>query len=147
MARGIAQNPAHQGRGRGTWQTNTLCWYCSSPGHIWARCEKYKEMLARYEKEMLRKRGTKEAPARRTSPSGKWSRPYGMNNIKNWYTDQFRTKLAELNIYAPSSYSKSELKSLYLENFSQRSRPESSEYVPNSDIALLVGDKTKIPWL
>ena len=62
LARGITQNSARQGRGRGTWQTNTLCWHCSSPGHIRARCEKYKEML--------RKRGTQEAPARLTNLPG-----------------------------------------------------------------------------
>ena len=67
--------------------------------------------------------------------------PYDMNNIYNWYAEQFRTKLAEWNIYTQSSYSKSELKSLYLENLSQISRPESSEYVPKSDTALPVGDK------
>ena len=62
MARGMAHNAARQGRGRGTWQTNTLCWYCSRPGHIMARCEKYKEML--------RKRVTQEAPARLINPPG-----------------------------------------------------------------------------
>ena len=72
--------------------------------------------------------------------TSKRSVPYDMNNINNWYAEQFRTKLAEWNIYAPSSYSKSELKSLYLENLSQRSGPE---YVQNSDTALPVGDKGK----
>lgn len=71
----------------------------------------------------------------------KRSVPYDMNNINNWYAEQFRTKLAEWNIYAPSSYSKSELKSLYLENLSQRSRPEPSENVTISDTSLPVGDK------
>lgn len=72
--------------------------------------------------------------------TSKRSVPYDTNNINNWYAEQFRTKLAEWNIYTPSSYSKSELKSLYLENLSQRSRPE---YVQNSDTALPVGDKGK----
>ena len=67
--------------------------------------------------------------------------PYDMNNINNWYAEQFRTRPAEWNIYAPSSYTKSELKSLYFEALTQSSRPESSEYVPNSDTALPVGDK------
>ena len=71
--------------------------------------------------------------------TSKRSVPYDMNNINNWYAEQFRTKLAEWNIYAPSSYSKSELKSLYLENLSQRSGPE---YVQNSDTALPVGEVT-----
>ena len=51
------------------------------------------------------------------------SQPYDMGNIHNWYSEQFRAKLAEWNIIAPASYSKNELKSLYMANLSHRSDP------------------------
>ena len=39
-----------------------------------------------------------------------------MGNINNWYSKQFRAKLAEWNIIAPANYTKAELKSLYVAN-------------------------------
>ena len=51
------------------------------------------------------------------------SHPYDMGNINNWYSEQFRVKLAEWNILAPANYTKAELKSLYVANVSNRSDP------------------------
>lgn len=53
--------------------------------------------------------------------------PYDSNNINNWYSEQFRAKLAEWNIIAPANYSKAELKSLYMANLSHRSSPNFCE--------------------
>ena len=50
------------------------------------------------------------------------------NNINNWYSEQFRAKLAEWNIIAPANYSKAELKSLYVANLSHRSSPNFKEH-------------------
>ena len=50
--------------------------------------------------------------------------PYDRNTINNWYSEQFRAKLAEWDITSPASYSKAELKSLYMANLSRRSRPD-----------------------
>lgn len=46
-----------------------------------------------------------------------------MSNVNNWYSEQFRAKLAEWNIIAPANYTKAELKSLYMANLSHRSSP------------------------
>ena len=46
-----------------------------------------------------------------------------MGNINNWYSEQFRAKLAEWNIVAPANYTKAELKSLYVAILSNRSDP------------------------
>ena len=46
------------------------------------------------------------------------SLPYDMGNINNWYSEQFRAKLAEWNIVAPANYTKAELKSLNVANLS-----------------------------
>ena len=54
---------------------------------------------------------------RRTRSTSR-SHPYDMGNINNWYSEQFRAKLAEWNIIAPASYTKAELKSLYVANLS-----------------------------
>ena len=59
---------------------------------------------------------------RRTRSTSR-SHPYDMGNINNWYSEQFRAKLAEWNIIAPASYTKAELKSLYVANLSNRSDP------------------------
>ena len=44
-----------------------------------------------------------------------------MGDINNWYADQFHAKLAEWNIHVPPSYTKAELKSLYLASLSSSS--------------------------
>ena len=51
------------------------------------------------------------------------SHPYDMGHINNWYSEQFRVKLAEWNIIAPANYTKAELKHLYVANVSNRSDP------------------------
>ena len=67
-------------------------------------------------------------PPRRTRSSNNTrATPYDMTNINNWYSEQFRAKLAEWNIIAPSNYTKAELKSLYMANLSHRSRPNPSD--------------------
>lgn len=73
----------------------------------------------------------------RKQSKGKRTVPYDMSNINNWYADQFREKLAEWNIYVPSTYSKAELKSLYMENLSHRSntqRQNETVTVPDLEI-------------
>ena len=64
-------------------------------------------------------------PSKRSRNNSARSVPYDRNNINNWYSEQFRAKLAEWDIIAPASYSKAELKSLYMANLSHRSRPDS----------------------
>ena len=44
-----------------------------------------------------------------------------MGDINHWYADQFCAKLSEWNIQVPASFTKAELKSLYLANTSSRS--------------------------
>ena len=51
------------------------------------------------------------------------SAPYDMGNLNNWYSEQFRAKLAEWNIVAPINYTKAELKSLNVANLGARSDP------------------------
>ena len=67
-------------------------------------------------------------PPRRTRSTNSRATPYETNNINNWYSEQFRAKLAEWNIIAPANYSKADLKSLYVANLSQRSSPNYQEY-------------------
>ena len=67
-------------------------------------------------------------PPRRTSRTNSRATPYDTNNINNWYSEQFRAKLAEWNIIAPANYSKAELKSLYVANLSHRSSPNYQEH-------------------
>ena len=64
-------------------------------------------------------------PSKRSRNNSATSVPYDRNNINNWYSEQFRAKLAEWDIVAPASYSKAELKSLYMANLSHRNRPDS----------------------
>ena len=61
--------------------------------------------------------------SKRRTRSTSRSHPYDMGNINNWYSQQFRAKLADWNITAPVNYTKAELKSLYVANLSNRSDP------------------------
>ena len=62
-------------------------------------------------------------PTRNKRTTRTSSAPYDMGNLNNWYSEQFRAKLAEWNIVVPANFSKADLKSLYLANLSSRSNP------------------------
>ena len=66
---------------------------------------------------------TRTTRGKRGTRSKSRSHPYDMGNINNWYSEQFRAKLAEWNIVAPANYTKAELKSLYVSNLSSHSDP------------------------
>lgn len=67
-------------------------------------------------------------PKRNRRNNNSRATPYDMSNINNWYmNEQFWAKLAEWNITAPASYTKAELKSLYMANLRHRSHPNQAQ--------------------